>query len=91
MNYSKQNHALAVFKALANVNRINILKTIHKTQQNSLTVNEIAEQTKLPQPKVSDHLKLMRISKIVKAKQDGTLMHYSINDPFTAHLLSLLD
>jgi len=82
---------LAVFKALANTNRINILKAIAHSPAGSLTVNEIAQELNLAQPKISDHLKLMRINRIVRARQNGTKMNYFIKDPIVPKLIKMLE
>ena len=78
---------VVIFKALANANRLHILQTLYRANS-ALSVNDIAAHTNLPQPKVSDHLKLMRINKIVQAKQENAKMLYSIADGVVASFIS---
>ena len=82
---------LAIFKMLANVNRVTILRAINSAKDKTLTVSEIEELMDISQSTISDHLKLMRVQKIVRAKQDGLNMHYSISDPFVTELIIRMD
>ncbi len=91
MNFAKRNRMLVIFKALANANRIAILKAIASTKEKGMSVSDIAHSVKLSQPKASDHLKLLRIQKIVAAKQTGTRMDYVIKDPIVLELLTFVD
>ena len=86
-NYEKQNRMLTIFKALANSNRIKILLMINEAQENSMNVNEIFDQLDVSQPTISEHLKLMRTNKILRAKQDGQNMYYSISEPLIFEFL----
>ena len=90
MEYNKRNQLLAVLKAMANANRIKILELIKASKTGSLTVNEISKRADIEQSVVSAHLKLMRLSKVVKAKQDGKKMYYSISDSVAEYLIGLL-
>ena len=90
MDHYKRNHLLGVLKAMANANRLKILETIKASKTGSVTVNEIVEALDMAQSVVSAHLKLMRLSKVVQAKQDGKNMHYSIKDPVANNLVGLL-
>ena len=85
--YAKQNRQLAIFKMLANANRLKILRAILTSKNTELNVTEIANQLKLAMPKVSDHLKLLRINKIVKARQAGVEMLYSVREPAVVKFL----
>ncbi len=91
MKYDKQNRMLAIFKAMANTNRIKILRLIHLTKSGKLSVNEIVAKMDISQPTISDHLKLMRIHKIVRAKQKGSIMHYSIIEPLVMELIGRME
>ena len=86
--FAKQNRQLAVLKALANANRLKILKALLASPNNALHVSDLSRQLQLPAPKISDHLKLLRMHKLVKAKQNGPFMFYSIHDPIIYTLLA---
>ena len=88
-DYKTQNRQLAVFKTLANANRIKILKAIITSPTNELNVTSLTELLNLSAPKVSDHLKIMRINKIVQARQIGSVMMYSIKDQNIPKLLAI--
>lgn len=88
-DYKTQNRQLAVFKTLANANRIKILKAIIASPTNELNVTSLVQLLNLSAPKVSDHLKIMRINKIVQARQIGAVMMYSIKDQNIPKLLAI--
>ena len=88
MNYEKQNKMLAIFKCLANVNRLKILQMINSSDNKTMNVNEIYKQMEIAQPTISDHLKLMRMNKVVSAKQDGNNIHYSIKGALVLELIN---
>jgi len=71
----------------ANANRLKILKAIIASPNGELNVSSLCAELKLMPPKVSDHLKLLRINKIVSAKQIGIMINYSIKDPIVYMLL----
>lgn len=91
IDYSKQNRMLAIFKLLSNANRIAILRKIYASKNKELNVSEILYGMKIKQASVSDYLNQMRIQKIVKARQDGHNMYYSISDSFVAELIKRMD
>ena len=80
-NFERQNRSLAVFKALANTNRLKIIKLIANSKTGQLSVNEITELLEISQPSTSDHLKILRLNKIIKAKQTGSLMFLFSKNP----------
>ena len=90
IDYQKQNNLLKVLKVLANANRLKVAKFLAETKNGSATVTEIANATSIAENNLSNHLKLMRIAKVLKAKQSGVYMHYSINDPLVFSIVSLL-
>ena len=80
MNYYKHNYLVKLFKILANSNRLKILEILERNTAHPLTVNELAEQLPISQKTLSNHLAKMRDNGIVKAKQSGLNMYYSIKD-----------
>lgn len=91
MNYYKQNYAVKLFKILANSNRIKILRLLHENKQQPLTVNALVERTGINQGTLSTHLTRMRENGIVKAKQSGLNMLYSIKDENAMKFISMIE
>jgi ArsR family transcriptional regulator len=90
-NYSKENRMLAIFKVLSNTSRIKILRSIYASKDSRLSVNEIVDKMEISQPTISIHLKLMRIQKILKAKQEAQHIYYSITEPLVAELIGRME
>ena len=88
MKYHKENYALKVLKNLANANRIKILSL--SASNKKYTVNQICDELRLEQGKVSNHLTKMRNENILSARQDGLNMYYSIKDKNAIKALELL-
>jgi len=80
-----------IFKALADPNRIRIIKLL---QQKSLCVCEITELLKLAGSTVSQHLNVLKSVDIILESKDGRWVNYSINpkpaEPITASILSMM-
>jgi DNA-binding transcriptional ArsR family regulator len=55
------------------------LEIIRVLADGPLTVNQLCEKLREPQPNISKHLMDMRESGIVSARRDGVLRHYSLN------------
>jgi DNA-binding transcriptional ArsR family regulator len=69
-----------LFKVLANTNRLKILQLLEQHASKPLTVNELADLLPISQGTLSTHLTKMRLTGIIKAKQSGSKMYYSIKD-----------
>ncbi|MEN4053088.1 MULTISPECIES: metalloregulator ArsR/SmtB family transcription factor [Sulfurimonas] len=65
-------------KIVSDINRVKILGLMHR--ETELCVCEICDTLKLSQPLVSRHLKQMREAGIVKTKQSGKWMLYSLRE-----------
>ena len=63
-------------KVLSDINRVKIIGLLKR--ENALCVCEICDTLKLSQPLVSRHLKQMRELSIVKTKQSGKWIIYSL-------------
>lgn len=74
-------------KGIGNENRYRILEALMKRSE---TVSEIARKTKLPQPAVSQHLKILRAATLVTAERQGQEVFYSINVAYMTKLLKKL-
>lgn len=74
-------------KGLGNENRFTILQTIMK---NPRTVGEIAKLSHLPQPAVSQHLKVLKSANLVESTRQGQEILYLVNAGFMTMLLKKL-
>lgn len=68
---------IPLFNALSDPARQDIILML--AEQDSLSVNEIAEQSKLSRPAISHHLKIMRDIQLVIIEQKGTQRYYSLS------------
>ena len=87
-DYKKLNHALKLFKVLSNANRLKIAKFLAEAKDSSAIVSDILKGTGVAETNLSNHLKLMRISGILSARQDGTNIYYTIKDHAIKPLLA---
>jgi DNA-binding transcriptional ArsR family regulator len=74
-------------KGLGNENRFTILQTIMKKP---CTVGEIAKLSRLTQPAVSQHLKVLKSVNLVENTRNGQEVLYSVNTEFMTKLLRKL-
>tara|TARA_B100001113_G_C21007114_1_gene577571 strand:+ start:391 stop:675 length:285 start_codon:yes stop_codon:yes gene_type:complete len=73
------------FKSLANEERIEILKLLHKNKE--MYAKMIEKSFYLEQSTTSHHLNMLRRSGIVKIRKEGRRIYYSIDyDSFRKHL-----
>lgn len=66
-----------VFRVLGDPTRLRIWRELQKGEMN---VTELCSRLKAPQPTVSHHLGIMRMSQLVSNRRDGKEIHYSLND-----------
>ncbi len=74
-------------KGIGNENRFRVLEAIMKKPQ---TVGEIAVKVKLPQPAVSQHLKILKSANLVEDVRCGKTVVYTVNVAYMASLLRKL-
>ncbi|MBB6215053.1 DNA-binding transcriptional ArsR family regulator [Anaerosolibacter carboniphilus] len=65
------------FKGFADYSRLLIFESLMDGEK---TVTEIIEYTGFSQSKISNHLKCLRESDLVQARQEGKFIYYSIAD-----------
>ena len=65
----------AVFKAIADENRIRILKLLRGREKCAC---KLMEALKISQPTLSHHMKILCDAGIVTGRKEGKWMHYSI-------------
>ena len=79
---------IPLFQTLSDPARQDII--ILLAEEERLTVNEIAEQTKLSRPAISHHLKVLRDNRLVIIEQKGTQRFYSLSLDESIQLLKNL-
>jgi len=79
-DHYKQNYMVKLFKILANSNRLKILQILAEQNSEPISVNALVELLPISQGTLSTHLAKMRLAGILKAKQVGLNMYYSIKD-----------
>ncbi len=78
-----------LFKTLADESRIRLVLLL---QQQELTVAELAEITRLAQPRVSTHLSNLKNHQLVLARKQGVSSYYRLNtDQFSSTYPGLLE
>ena len=79
-----------VCKLLSDTTRV---ATVAVLAKGTRTVGKLVRELKLPQPTVSYHLALLRITGLLTRKRQGKEMHYSLNrealEPVRAFLAKL--
>lgn len=74
------------FKGFADYSRLCIFEGLMEGEK---TVTEIVDYSGFSQSKISNHLKCLRESDLVEARQDGKYIYYSIKDEKIKTILSL--
>ena len=74
------------FQILSDASRLKIIKFIGERE---CSVNEIVEATKLSQPLVSHHLRVMRENEILETKRSGPFIYYKLKDKRLLQALGL--
>jgi DNA-binding transcriptional ArsR family regulator len=67
-----------VLKTLASPRRLAIL---HRLADGPCGVGVLADELRVSQPNVSQHLAVLRTAGLVEAERDGREMHYRLADP----------
>ncbi|HEX6094068.1 MAG TPA: metalloregulator ArsR/SmtB family transcription factor, partial [Dongiaceae bacterium] len=67
-----------VLKTLASPRRLEIL---HRLAAGPRGVGHLAEELRLSQPNVSQHLAVLRAAGVVEAERDGREVRYRLSDP----------
>ena len=80
-----------IFKIFSNYNRLKIMNILAEHPNKEVTVNEISEKIKMTQPATSQHLKILKKSKIVKSNKKGNNVYYEINIETITHKKEYID
>ena len=69
-------HLAALFRLLADRTRLNLLMLLSDGEKN---VTNLCDALHLPQPTVSHHLGLLRMSNVIGNRREGKQVFYSLN------------
>ena len=67
---------VGLFRLLSDKTRLNILMLLAKGERN---VTSLCEELSLPQPTVSHHLGLLRMSNLIGNRRNGKQVYYGLN------------
>lgn len=68
---------VAVLKALADPTRLRLLRVLYHEELNVL---ELCELLRMPQPRISRHLAVLRSAGLVEDRREGTKIYYMLGD-----------
>lgn len=71
------NQLIEFMKIMSEPNRFNIILLLYKNHE--LSVSEISGYLKISQPAVSQHLKILKLSNIIKLRKIGRNVFYSLD------------
>jgi len=74
---SQRNDLPDHFLALANPTRLRILARLARAGE--LTVNELAEHLHMSQPRISWHLRNLRVGGVIRTRREGRLVYCSLD------------
>src|SRR3954447_10984096 len=74
-----------LFRLLSDKTRLNILFLLSSGERN---VSSLCEELQLPQPTVSHHLGLLRMSNVINNRRNGKQVFYSLNGRVDAATLN---
>jgi DNA-binding transcriptional ArsR family regulator len=77
------------FRGLGDPSRLRILELLRTEEE--LTVGELVEHLRLPQPKVSNHLACLRWCGFIEARREGRTIYNRIADSRVAEMLDLAE
>ena len=75
-----------LFRALADPNRT---KIVHALAHRDMTTSGLATLLGASAPAVSQHLRLLRLLRLVKPRREGRLVYYSLHDRHVQLLVAL--
>ncbi|MGN0836351.1 MAG: ArsR/SmtB family transcription factor [Akkermansia sp.] len=74
------------FKVFGDSSRLKVLWALHRGE---LCVTHLAELLRMSAPAVSHQLKILRQSRLVRARRDGKNIYYSLADDHVVRILDL--
>lgn len=77
------------FLAFANPTRLRILERLGKVGEES--VNDLAADLHMSQPRISWHLRMLRVGGVIRTRRDGRQVYCSLDVGNIAHMRARLD
>jgi ArsR family transcriptional regulator, zinc-responsive transcriptional repressor len=77
--------ATDIFKALANPLRVGIVRELAAGDR---AVHELVDALEVSQPRVSEHLAILRGARLVEAHRSGRTVTYHLVDEHVAHIVN---
>src|SRR4029077_10432074 len=77
------------FLALANPTRLRILERLGKVGEES--VNDLAQHLRMSQPRISWHLRTLRVGGVIRTRRDGRQVYCSLDVENIARMRARLD
>ncbi|MDI6723179.1 MAG: metalloregulator ArsR/SmtB family transcription factor [Methanobacterium sp.] len=68
-----------LFKALSNINRLLLIYKMTSGELEKVSVTQMAQIMGLTQPAASQHLKILKTAKILRAEKKGNYIYYTFN------------
>ena len=80
----ERDQKIDAFKAMGDATRFKILKLL--SENGRLCVTALANRLQVAQPTVSQHLKVLKVARLVQAERIGNHIHYQIEPTTLADL-----
>ncbi len=77
------------FLGFANPTRLRILERLGKVGEEN--VNDLAAHLRMSQPRISWHLRMLRVGGVIRTRRDGRQVYCSLDVENIAHERALLD
>lgn len=87
----RQSEDAALFKALADVHRLQILSQLAQADDEDICVCEFTDCLPLNQPTVSHHLRILREAGLVTSDRRGTWVYYRLTDDAASRMRDALN
>ncbi|MCP4024605.1 MAG: winged helix-turn-helix transcriptional regulator [Desulfobacteraceae bacterium] len=87
--YMETTQKIDAFKAIGDATRFRILKLLSENRK--LCVTALANKLEIAQPTVSQHLKILKIARLVQSERIGTHIHYTIEPATLKDLAQQID
>ena len=84
---TEEKRMAAVFKAMADENRIRILRLLHSGEKCACI---LLDDLKIAQPTLSHHMKILCDAELVNGRKVGKWMYYSISQAGSAYAMESL-
>jgi ArsR family transcriptional regulator len=86
-----QKKAEKISKALADPNRLQIIKEIKRQKQGCLYCVHINDTLSLAQPSIAHHLKLLVDTEIIQSEKEGRNVKYRLNNKVIDEYIAFLE